>query len=370
MKSQNSFLCAYLAFFLIIISLSTLIITSVVYLQFFQMEPQPLLIHFKNQQHQSTRQQLPSRECKRILWVMGMVWDYKNFDSINRIKYAVISHKLRAPSLLPMLMFKGPEAHPFVSWLQTNGVIVCNIKNSIQNELILNDIRASQQESYYKIVVNEYIEKCLYSYNDQKNIFSQQIDLSYVLYTDTAVSFLHDIDACNIFKPRVIAFGPDHYTGEIMKNTGVLVFNMPQYLRYQQKFFDFCREHQWTYQTREQELFLEYFRDGSLSDPLPAGWNWKPYWERPASNISVYILHYQGTNPGTNCWDCLTQGQLHNFSEANLTCVVCGNYVNELLLSRAATDDFSMYTNLVHDWKELVFQDKPYYNTTSKQLEV
>eukprot|EP01024_Parvocaulis_polyphysoides_P027226 TRINITY_DN24737_c1_g1_i9.p1 TRINITY_DN24737_c1_g1~~TRINITY_DN24737_c1_g1_i9.p1 ORF type:complete len:329 (-),score=21.49 TRINITY_DN24737_c1_g1_i9:144-1073(-) len=72
--------------------------------------------------------QIQNRECKRILWIMGMPWHENNYYILNFVKYAVTTQKLRAPSLLPMLMYKGPKSNPFVSWLQANGVIVLFIQ--------------------------------------------------------------------------------------------------------------------------------------------------------------------------------------------------------------------------------------------------
>eukprot|EP01026_Neomeris_dumetosa_P049100 TRINITY_DN4263_c0_g1_i1.p1 TRINITY_DN4263_c0_g1~~TRINITY_DN4263_c0_g1_i1.p1 ORF type:complete len:262 (-),score=6.92 TRINITY_DN4263_c0_g1_i1:48-833(-) len=204
-------------------------------------------------------QSLQNRECKRILWVMGMTWTPQSLARLNQVKYAVITQKLRAPSLLPMLMFKGPKSNPFISWLQANGVIVCNIQNSIEQELNESNVTKSQQGIYFRMVVNEYIKECLYS-GSESNIFSQELELEYVLYTDTDISFFQDIDSCNLFKPKTLAFGAEVEKGEGPVNTGVLIFNLPKYLEHQAGFFDYCRSQNWRSYTWDQELYQVYFR--------------------------------------------------------------------------------------------------------------
>eukprot|EP01024_Parvocaulis_polyphysoides_P027225 TRINITY_DN24737_c1_g1_i8.p1 TRINITY_DN24737_c1_g1~~TRINITY_DN24737_c1_g1_i8.p1 ORF type:complete len:387 (-),score=25.69 TRINITY_DN24737_c1_g1_i8:412-1515(-) len=313
--------------------------------------------------------QIQNRECKRILWIMGMPWHENNYYILNFVKYAVTTQKLRAPSLLPMLMYKGPKSNPFVSWLQANGVIVCNIQNSLEQELLDNNITEWQQGYYYRMVINEYIQECLFSDQNENNIFNRELDLEYVLYTDTDVSFFQDIDSCNIHKPSVVAFGAEAVQDEGPLNTGVLVFNYKGYMKHQSAFFHYCRTQNWMSSTWDQVLYQDFFGGAGLVDELPNEWNWKPYWGRPQGKKDIRILHYHGPKPGMECLDCLLEKKIRRTSPTNRGCLNC-LYVYELLFTWAADDNFVVYQNLVNEWRKFVYSDRPFYNTTSKQLEL
>eukprot|EP01024_Parvocaulis_polyphysoides_P004468 TRINITY_DN11114_c1_g3_i1.p1 TRINITY_DN11114_c1_g3~~TRINITY_DN11114_c1_g3_i1.p1 ORF type:complete len:407 (-),score=44.79 TRINITY_DN11114_c1_g3_i1:135-1334(-) len=321
--------------------------------------------NFFDDQH--LEQIISTPKCKKIVWVVGLSWHPNNHNRVNQIKYALTTKNLRAPSLVSMVLYQGPMNNPFISWLQNHGSIVCAGGNSIVKELEEAGLNEQFQGIYFRLVVNEYVDRCLKTKSsDETGFFADQVDLDYVLYTDTDVGFFDDINSCNIFKPKILSFGAEVDRPQIW-NTGIIIFNVTAYKNTQPGFFKFCRTKNWKGDNWEQELYQIHYRDRGLVDELPDEYNWKPYWGRPKKR-QFKILHYHGPKPGMECLECLMTKQVRKTNETHRSCEDTCVYNYELMFTKASKDNFWLYENLMREWKKIAYAGAPYFDNEDNRL--
>ena len=82
--------------------------------------------------------------------------------------------------------------------------------------------------------------------------------MTHVLYTDTDVMFLKDINSCNLPRPRVLSLGPENVQGQ-KANTGVVAINVSAFREELPGIVDLGRAKQWQFVALDQGLLLEYF---------------------------------------------------------------------------------------------------------------
>ena len=215
---------------------------------------------------------------------------------------ALNSARRNAPSLIPFVIYDGnlpdgllkmPNVHFFRHIL------------SFRTQLEKYNSYHDQFGAYYRLDIPVIMDTYI-----RPTINSTDVDLDYVLYTDTDVLFLKDINELSIPKPKVISIGPQLHKNR-QGNSGVLYFNVTAYRSHFDNLIEFACLKKWKFNALDQGLILNYFRDRKLSTLLPNEFNWKGYWSRPStSENEVVIAHFHAAKPG-RCLDCYLQYRLH-----------------------------------------------------------
>ena len=71
-----------------------------------------------------------SLRCQKILWFTGVAAREKH-DASDLLKVALLSAKKRAPSLVPVLIYDGPNEHPLPQWFSNRGGFVVHHNSSL-----------------------------------------------------------------------------------------------------------------------------------------------------------------------------------------------------------------------------------------------
>ena len=75
------------------------------------------------------RQKEPSG-CQKILWFTGFAPSAVS-NASDLLKVALLSAKKRAPSLVPVLIYSGPNEHPLPQWFENRGGFVVHHNSSL-----------------------------------------------------------------------------------------------------------------------------------------------------------------------------------------------------------------------------------------------
>eukprot|EP01025_Chloroclados_australasicus_P005535 TRINITY_DN11702_c0_g1_i5.p1 TRINITY_DN11702_c0_g1~~TRINITY_DN11702_c0_g1_i5.p1 ORF type:complete len:381 (-),score=22.62 TRINITY_DN11702_c0_g1_i5:526-1617(-) len=301
-------------------------------------------------------------ECKRILWLMGFSWYRPNFSHINEVKFAVLSAQKSSPGLQPLIMFESPpdaanESKPFIDWLKQHNALICQLNNT----QLLSELKSASQLKdfhraiYFRMDVDEYLTQCV---NDSN------ISNKYVIYTDTDVGIVQNIDECNIPKPKVFSLGGE-FQPDTKVNSGVMIFNVNEYKKHKSAFFDYCRAQNWKAIHWDQELLTGYFNPKGLIDQLPNKYNFKLYWWflRHAGESKPMIVHFHGPKMGAPCMKCMLGTAPENLLAS---CKMCPDIYKRIWLAlKGHTHLYKQFYNVYKDW---VFSHPPYFNTTNQQL--
>jgi hypothetical protein len=149
---------------------------------------------------------------------------------------SLLSAKDAAPSLLPVLVYEGPQPpEKFVDWVKSHGAVVLNHNLTIRPQLI----HAAQNPkvahtrslwgSYLRMEPHLIMDKLVPNIiNSKGERFLAQVDTKYILWTDPDVVFYKNIDSCTIPKPHILSVGPDA-SKDGTGNCGVIYYNLKSY---------------------------------------------------------------------------------------------------------------------------------------------
>lgn len=238
-----------------------------------------------------------SKSTERFLWFTCIGESdrlYLDFEMV-----ALESASKNSPSLLPVVVVSGsPSEIP--QWLHHMHdqceLILLNHNVSFAAEVIrFRPDRAHLLGPYLRLdiplivdsIVDHIPSKCSYQWNKE-----------YVIYTDTDVMILKDVNPL-VYRPPILSAGAESYKDRIA-NTGVQIINVPQWKQIIPHLLQYATLHKWTCESVEgsfdQALTLEYIKEHLQNKVslLPNELNWKPYW---AMNNNALIIHFHGPKP-------------------------------------------------------------------------
>lgn len=246
-----------------------------------------------------------------------------------------MSAAANAPSLLPNLLYDGSEDQ-FTSWYRGVGGVIHNHQLSFMDKL--NEaIALGWKKKEWANMYGAFFRIDLPFVINKMELDSAKVETCYVLYTDTDVMFLNDIDSCSFKCPNTMMMGPEHKRGT-KTNSGVLVVNVAALRRDYQGLVNWGVENRWP-GAYDQPMLISFYRDSLQL--LPDEYNWKAYWG-PAQNATV--IHFHGPKP-ERCLDCLVTASI---LDGNLR--VCGCPSVYLNIFRMAPDGGKYYGAMLLSW--------------------
>ena len=255
-----------------------------------------------------------SKSTERFLWFTCIGESdrlYLDFEMV-----ALESASQNSPSLLPVVVVSGPPSE-IPQWLHHMHdqceLILLNHNVSFAAEVIkfLPD-RAHLLGPYLRLdiplivdsIVDHIPSKCSYQWNKE-----------YVIYTDTDVMILKDVNPL-VYRPPILSVGAEHIKDRIA-NTGVLIINVPQWKQITPHLLQYATLHKWSFEAYDQGLILHYIDDYLQKNVslLPNELNWKPYL---TINSNALIIHFHGPKPKkyADCYALLTSNH-HPLEQAS-----------------------------------------------------
>ena len=203
--------------------------------------------------------------CKRLLWFMGVRGEPES-DYFQYIKSALMSARRLAPSLVPYLIYSGP-ACAMTAWYELHGGHVLFHDLSFFSDL-REENKGDVSGAYLRLDVPALV---------QTLTLSGDIDPNIVLYTDTDVMFLDDINSCSIVAPQLFAIGADDQKGS-KSNTGVMFLNVKAFAPHVPEIIKHGKAKNWDFVAYDQGLLQDYVPHNNISH-LPDEFNWKGFWD-------------------------------------------------------------------------------------------
>eukprot|EP01026_Neomeris_dumetosa_P016963 TRINITY_DN1646_c1_g1_i4.p2 TRINITY_DN1646_c1_g1~~TRINITY_DN1646_c1_g1_i4.p2 ORF type:complete len:337 (-),score=20.95 TRINITY_DN1646_c1_g1_i4:2682-3692(-) len=309
-------------------------------------------------------------DCQRVAWFMGISWQPSNLR-FNYIKFAILSAQQHAPMLQPVLIFLHPdepskEYFEWMNWFHDNNVIICNatedafllseLKKYGENNQMLRGTQDPRNKYpiFFRMDIDYYFEKCISNLED--------VYQKHVLYTDTDVGIVKEINSCNLPKSEVLHIGAEHQLGKI-RNTGVLVINVQNYAKYKNEFAEFLRD-KWDKFENDQPMINAFFHfQKDKVQFLPHEFNYKMYWEGLELKEDPIIIHFHGSKFETPCYKCLLTASTKE--EAKEACPKC---LSTLWFMYG--NPKNLYESVLNYYNKLVFKQVPYYNVSSNNMVV
>jgi hypothetical protein len=273
---------------------------------------------------------------KKVLWFTAIdscLEEVRN-EYFKFLVAALNSARINSPSLVPYVLYNGNESRIPDSLKSMKWVNFFNHQLSFSENLKKCDEKYNYQiGAYFRLDIPLIMESLLGKYA------LKNIDLEYVLYTDTDVLFFKDIDSCSLPKPSVISIGPENYKNT-SGNSGVLYMNVSAMKNHHNELISFADSNCWKFSAYDQGLILSYFVYQGLSNKLPDEYNWKGYWGGFEKN-DIVIAHFHGPKPG-RCLDCFL-----TFRHFKDNCRNCSPYG---YLFESIGDHGKMYEKLLIDF--------------------
>lgn len=280
----------------------------------------------------------PAEGCKKLLWftAIGGAGGSEKLDIYKKyVKAAMVSAVENAPSLVPNLVYDGPN-DTFVKWFTGAGGRVHNHKLSFYDKLQAL-VDSNEKTKAWLGMYGAFLRMDLPFIMSMANFDSKAVETEYVLYTDTDVVFQKDIDSCTFKKPNDIMLGGEFHKGKL-ENSGVLVINIASLRRDHKALVDWGVKNKWP-GALDQPVLLGYYQD--RVELLPDRYNWKPYW---GPNDDAAIVHFHGPKPD-KCLDCLVTANLEGL---DLKSCGCPNVYT--FLFKSSPDKGNYYSVVLLKW--------------------
>ena len=192
---------------------------------------------------------------------------------------ATILSALVNTSLKVNLLYDGLDT-PFTAELQQIGVKIIKHRVSIYEKL--REFKAGDM-GYLAIAAGAFLRFDIPIIEDEDE---------FVLYTDSDVMFMRDVDLSHL-RPENFAAAPQFSkTQTTDMNSGVMLINVHNMRKIHKELIKFATDN--LQLGLDQEILREFF--GTNYTLLPAEFNWKPYWGIAAD---AYIVHWHGPKPVT-----------------------------------------------------------------------
>ena len=257
------------------------------------------------------------RSCKKVLWLVGfqvaaeeggeVYYLAHNDDYVEHLKVAIVSARLNAPSLVPVIVLTGGTkgSSKLVSWIQRHGGYVLQHRISFykQLKLLSKDPEWSFSQnlwgSWLRVDIAaimsqvEYLMTALAGKGHHVPDYSRDN----ILWTDPDVIFEGKIDSCTLPQPGILSIGPEAGMGLPM-NYGVIYFNVSGFIALSHDMLVWAQRKQFHFD-HDQDLMSQYI--GNRVHALPDTFNWKLYWGNtttarrpPYAGDEIKILHFHG----------------------------------------------------------------------------
>jgi hypothetical protein len=211
------------------------------------------------------------------------------------LKVAVLSAQ-RHTRLVPHLLYDGAD-NALTAWLRDRGVTIIP-RRSVFHEPLARIAAEQQRPQALRIGAGAFLR------TELPRLWAEgQLKEPFVLYTDVDVMFMGEVcDVLAKLRPQQFAVAPEGLDRSIPDNmnSGVMLMNLPNLATLDAEFRAFVLanidEMSRAYDQRAYKRFFGRERNGGrlLWDPLPAEFNWKPYWGESAA---ARIVHFHGAKP-------------------------------------------------------------------------
>lgn len=218
--------------------------------------------------------------------------DHNSYSSHRLLKVAITSLKLNT-TLEPVVIWDGQQDKT-TGWLEDNNVPVIYHTLSFKDKITHFEFRKNMCQNHMIDRMYRY-----YPYYNKTFIITESMRLDipdlfpedeYVLYCDCDVMFLKEPTISTFKSP----LGASVRDGEFFNN-GVMVFNLPEYRKFHEKFKQFYIDSNYVFEignTTTQGAYNTFFKNNVHDIGLDN--NWHSFW---GVNLEARIIHWCGPKP-------------------------------------------------------------------------
>ena len=158
--------------------------------------------------------------CGRVVWMTAVAG--QSLRHMELIEVAIQSAVTRAPSLLPVVRVEPhalnkPQMQRFSRFVVQHGGFVVPHTLTFKEDFSLGSQQHEVRGAFARLEIGLVLDGLVKGHI----INPEDVDTSYMLYTDADVMFLQNIDSCTLKKPVVALIGPEMHKG-MQYNSGVL----------------------------------------------------------------------------------------------------------------------------------------------------
>ncbi|KAL6076554.1 hypothetical protein QOT17_002681 [Balamuthia mandrillaris] len=278
-------------------------------------------------------------KAKKLLWVSGL--QDKTFDGskskfvetsdfyLRSYLVALLSATENAPSMLPLLVLQGDwrGRDSFLNRVKELGATVVFHKLSFEQQLRLQNGTAPHIDGMWGSLLKVDVHLIMDEFSVNLHKDPEEVDMDYVLWTDSDVIFQKDLNSISLPKPRFFSMAPDAGFNGVPENAGVFYLNVSAYASVSQEVTSFpcvasffmhgwlasqnnqlqahANAKGWFYDVADQGVFLDFFEwgaNGNFISPLPNTYNYRVYWGRPqplfwSQALEPAIIHFHAVKP-------------------------------------------------------------------------
>ena len=243
------------------------------------------------------------KQCLKVPWMTALSttstdsnrYHAQIVNTQRQYLLAVASAKLHSPSLLPIAILQGEDADEhFVSTLRELGVTILNHTAQFHSSADRRSLHVPPllRSSCLFLDIHRIVDAM------SQQLDRTRVDLDFVLWTDTDVVFMNDINACKLPKPDIISAGPGITKFDSTRfSFGVMYLNAKEFGRMASKQKTMaCHAYQAFSTEGLHELIQDSIGHKQIS-VLPEGYDWKPFWGDPKIIVMgdqpiMHIVHY------------------------------------------------------------------------------
>ena len=182
-----------------------------------------------------------------------------------------------APSVLPLVVvdpsiINDSRVQKLFDIIRPRGGIMAAHELTFVDDFDVNSHQYSHRGTYTRLEVGLVIVDLVL----QGKIDSSKVDVDYILYADTDVLFLQDINSCSLHRPSIALIGPEFDRGQVVDqaNAGVMYLNVSAWNSHHSAIIQHGKSGSWEFVALDQGLIRSYYSN-SMLEALPDGLNWK-----------------------------------------------------------------------------------------------
>ncbi len=216
-----------------------------------------------------------TQSCKSMLWTTCLAGQPTRY--VEMLEAALQSAFSNAPSVLPLVIVdpsfvNETRVQKLFDNIRYRGGILAVHELTFVDDFDVNSHQYTVRGTYMRLEIGLVIEDLV----KQGKLDPSKVDVEYVLYADTDVLFLQDINSCSLHNPSIALIGPEFIRGQLgdQANAGVIYINVTAWNRHHSAIIEHGRSGKWEHVALDQGLIKSYYRNLNL-EALPDGFNWK-----------------------------------------------------------------------------------------------
>ena len=209
--------------------------------------------------------------CKKVVWLTSLAGQMARYTELMRV--ALQSAAVKAPSVVPVIVveeasLKTPEMQAFASFVESKGAIITPHTLTFLDDFEPDSHPYKVRGTFTRLECGRIVKRLV----KEKRLDPEDVDTEHVLYADSDIIFLQDMNSCTLPSPKIALLGPEENKGR-QQNAGILYLNVSAWNSEHAAIVKHGRAGRWKFPALDQGLIMDYY--GRRLELLPDYFNWK-----------------------------------------------------------------------------------------------